>query len=78
MTPTDRPKSVRNRCVIESFGCVFVLTIGFRVFCWYRGFRHRSESDLQILLQRKCWTIIYLSMYSPNLEYIQETKNSIC
>ena len=25
-TPTDRPKSVRNRCVIELFGDVFVLS----------------------------------------------------
>ena len=25
-TPTDRPKSVRNRCVIEVFGGVFVLS----------------------------------------------------
>ena len=26
VTPTDRPKSVRNRCVLEVFGGVFVLT----------------------------------------------------
>ena len=26
-TPTDRPKSVRNRCVIELFGSVFVLSL---------------------------------------------------
>ena len=26
VTPTDRPKSVRNRCVIEVFGGVFVLS----------------------------------------------------
>ena len=38
VTPTDRPKSVRNRCVIEGFGGGFVLSIGFRIFCWYRGF----------------------------------------
>ena len=50
VTPTDRPKSVRNRCVIEVFGGVFVLSIGFRSFCWYRGFRHRSESDLLLFL----------------------------
>ena len=25
VTLTDRPKSVRNRCVIKIFGCVFVL-----------------------------------------------------
>ena len=26
VTPTDRPKSVRNHCVIEAFGDVFVLS----------------------------------------------------
>ena len=26
VTQTDRPKSVRNRCVIEMFGCVFLLS----------------------------------------------------
>ena len=29
VTRTDRPKSVRNRCVIEVSGGVFVLSIGF-------------------------------------------------
>ena len=29
VTPTGRPKSVRNRCVIEGFGGVFVLSIVF-------------------------------------------------
>ena len=28
VTPLDRPKSVRNRCVIEGFGGIFVLSIG--------------------------------------------------
>ena len=27
VTQTDRPKSVRNRCVIEVFGSVFVLPL---------------------------------------------------
>ena len=27
VTPTDRPKSVRNRWVIEDFRCVFVLSL---------------------------------------------------
>ena len=27
VTPTDRPKSARNRCVIEVFGGVFVLSL---------------------------------------------------
>ena len=46
VTPIGRPKSVSNRCVIEVFGGVFVLSIGFRIFCWNRVFCHRSESDL--------------------------------
>ena len=47
VTPTDRPKSVRNRCVIELFcGVVCVVTLPFWYFCWCRGFCHRTESDL--------------------------------
>ena len=50
VTPTDRPKSVRNRCVIEVFGGVCVLSFGFRISCWYRGFCHRTGSDLFLFL----------------------------
>ena len=39
VSPTDRPKSVRNRCVIEVFGGVYVLlrcfwgfSVGLRTF----------------------------------------------
>ena len=32
LPPTDRPKSVRNRCVIEGFGGVFVLSRCFLDF----------------------------------------------
>ena len=32
VTPTDRPKSVRNRCVIEVFGGVFVFSRFFLDF----------------------------------------------
>ena len=32
VTQTDRPKSVRNRCVIEVFGGVFVLSCYFLDF----------------------------------------------
>ena len=32
VTPTDRPKSVRNHCVIEVFGGVFVLSRCFLDF----------------------------------------------
>ena len=46
VTPTDRPKSVRNRCVIEVFGGVCVFTLLFGFFCRCRGFCHRTKSDL--------------------------------
>ena len=46
VTPTDRPKSVRNRCEIELFcGVVCVITLPFWNFCWCRGFYHMTESD---------------------------------
>ena len=32
VTPTDRPKSVRHRCVIEDFGGVFMLSRCFLDF----------------------------------------------
>ena len=51
VTPTDRPKSVRNRCVIELFcGVVCVVTLPFWHFCWCRGFCQRTESDLFLFL----------------------------
>ena len=47
VTPTDRPKSVRNRCLIELFcGVVCVVALPFQHFCWCRDFCHRTESDL--------------------------------
>ena len=51
VTPTDRPKSVRNRCLIELFcGVVCVVTLPFWHFRWCRGFCHRTESDLFLFL----------------------------
>ena len=51
VTPTDRPKSVRNRYVIKVFGGVFyVVTLLFVFFFGCRGFFHRTESDLFIFL----------------------------
>ena len=37
VTPTDRPKSVRNRCVIEVFGCIFVCHVAFWISLWVWG-----------------------------------------
>ena len=51
VTPTDRPKSVRNRCLIEHFcGVVCVVTLPFWHFCWCRGFCHRTGSDLLLFV----------------------------
>ena len=51
VTPTDRPKSVRNRCVIELFcAVVCVVTLPFWHFCWCRGFCHKTELDLFLFL----------------------------
>ena len=61
VTPTDRPKSVRNRCLIELFcGVVCVVTLPFWHFCWCRGFCHRTESDLFLFLLQ---CIIKLSIW---------------
>ena len=51
VTPTDRPKSVRNCCLIELFcDVVCVATLPLWHFCWYRGFCHRTGSDLLLFL----------------------------
>ena len=52
VTPIDRPKSVRNRCVIELFcGVVCVVTLPLWRFCWCMGFCHRTELDLFLFLK---------------------------
>ena len=38
VTPNDCPKPVPNRCEFELFGSVFVLSIGFLIFCWCGAF----------------------------------------
>ena len=51
VTPTDRPKSVRNRCVIKVFCGVFcAVTLLFGFFCGGMGFCQRIESDLFLFL----------------------------
>ena len=53
VTPTDRPKSVRNCCLIELFcGVVFFVTLPFWHFCRCRGFCHRTGSDLLLFVLR--------------------------
>ena len=55
VTPTDRPKSVRNCCLMELFcGVVCVVTLPLWHFCWYRGFCHRTGSDLLLFVYLSC------------------------
>ena len=71
VTPTDRPKSVRNRCVIELFcGVVCVVTLPFWHFCWCRGFCHRTESDPFLFLLHWIWTGVKLwRHFGPSNEF---------
>ena len=65
VTPTDRPKSVRNRCVIELFcGVVYVVTLPFLYFCWCMGFCHRTESDLFLFLFQVFFLIFITDLFS--------------
>ena len=51
VTPTDRLKSVHNCCLIELFVALFVLSrCPFWHFCWWRGFCHRTGSDLLLFV----------------------------
>ena len=55
VTPTDRPKSVRNRCLIELFcGVVCVVTLPFGHVCSCRGFCHRTGSYLLPFVLKQC------------------------
>ena len=74
VTPTDRPKSVRNRCLIELFcGVVCVVTLPFWHFCWCRGFCHRTESDLFLFLFFR--QILFI--YEWNLQKVElETEDT--
>ena len=54
VTPFDRPKSVRSRCVIELFCGVCVVTLPSWHFCWCMGICHRTESDIFLFLLLYC------------------------
>ena len=54
VTPTDRPKSVRNRCLIELFyGVVCVVALPFWHFRGCMGFCNRTESDLLLFVSKQ-------------------------
>ena len=46
ITPTDRPKSVRNSCVIEVLVAFCVVALRFAIFCWCIGYCDTTESDV--------------------------------
>ena len=50
VTPTDRPKLVRNRCLIELFCGVVCVVTALLHFRGCRGFCHRTESDLPLFV----------------------------
>ena len=73
VTPTDRPTSVHYRCVIEVFGGVFFCChVDFWIFCWCRGFCHRTESNLFLfILLLYHWELRYdRRLESPNTWHI--------
>ena len=68
VTPADRPKSVRNRCVIEVFGgvlCVVMLLFGF--FCRCRGFCHGLSQISSFSLDVKSLLLHRVNSYSTQL-----------
>ena len=71
VTPTDRPKSVHNCCLIELFcGIVCVVTLPLWHFCWYRGFCHRTGSDLLLFV---------LTFYFGHIQNdIRKTPRTFC
>ena len=74
VTPTDRPKSVRNCCLIELFcGVVCVVTLPFWHFCWCRGFCHRTGSDLFLFVLRSLWLACLIRQ-----EFMSATQPTTC
>ena len=79
VTPTDRPKSVRNCCLIKLFcGVVCVVILFLWHFCWYRDFCHRTGSDLllfvfEIRIKFMCsfynFSSVYFDVLSWHLVY---------
>ena len=56
-TPTDRPKSVHNRCVIEFFVGFLCCPLVFK-FSVGIGGCHRTESDLLLFSLDKCHSLV--------------------
>ena len=75
VNPTDRPKSVRNCCLIELFcGVVCVVTLPFWHFCWCRGFCHRTGSDLLLFVLINNMDHMRISGTEPSSVILSQTK----
>ena len=74
VTPTDRPKSVRNRWVIEvlvaflCFPLVFEFSVGIGFFC------HRTESDLLFLFMLIS-RLAHIQWHPPTVRLFNQTMN---
>ena len=47
---TYRLKSVSSLCVIDTFGGVLCWNFAFFIFCWYKSFSDRTDSDLFLII----------------------------
>ena len=82
VTLTDRPKSVRNRCVIEVYGCVFVLSrcffdisVGVRAFVIGLSQISSFFSFNISCLNRICSALTSLSSEDPHILRVSQESN---
>ena len=63
VTSTDRPMSVRNRCVIEVFGGVLIRQSSFRRdVLWYGDIRRYSRPDLHQSVRQSQFSALFSFM----------------
>ena len=82
VTPSDRPKSVLNRCLIELFGDVFVLSccpldISHIVMCLIYLHSIRCFPSLRNVRRRCCYNIITTISDVISSEGIHETEKCV-
>ena len=75
VTPTDRPKSVRNRCVIKVIGGVFMSPRCFLDFYVGVGVFDRGLSQISSFLSVYLFTVIFLRYLD---KYIIISENNGC
>ena len=68
VTPTERPKSVRNRSVMELFvGVLCVVSLLFDISVGITGFCHMTESDIFLF---NCITLCLQSSVEKQIQII--------